>query len=120
VPFAGKPGSTVAEIPSVSLLFNKAREYQNVTGGSQVPRDDDFPTPSDNSVAYELMEENVRSKIEGANSFSSEEEPSIDKDIDERYLVSDGSGPSKNINNDPARGGGCFSARNVNNQGIKK
>jgi len=25
--------------------------------------------------------------------FSSEEEPSIDKDIDERYLISEGSGP---------------------------
>lgn len=55
--------------------------------------------------------------IEGKNKndeFSSEEEPSIDKDIDERYLVSEGSGPQKNIKNEPGRGGGCFSARNIN------
>lgn len=59
------------------------------------------------------MENNEKFKNGASNSFSSEEEPSIDRDIDERYLISDGSGPPKNINNEPGRGGGCFSARNM-------
>ena len=49
------------------------------------------------------------------NDISSEEERSIDKDIDERYLISDGnSGPINEIKNEAGRGGGCFSARNFN------
>ena len=115
MPFAGKPvGNTVAEIPSVSVLFNKAKEFQNNTVSQIAQRDDEFSTPSDNSVAYELMEDKGRKQV---NSFSSDEEPSIDRDIDERYLISEGSGPSKKINYDPARGGGGFSSRNINDKG---
>lgn len=53
-----------SDIPS--LLFSKARAYQNKA-------EEEFPTPSNNSVAFEL--------IEGKNlndGISSEEEPSID------------------------------------------
>ena len=114
MPFAGKPvGNTVAEIPSVSLLFNKAKDFRNNTVSHIGQRDDEFPTPSDNSVAYELMEDKGRKEV---NSFSSDEEPSIDRDIDERYLISEGSGPSKKINYDPARGGDGFSSRNINDK----
>ncbi len=61
----GNNGKMIAgDIPS--LLFSKARAYQNQA-------EEEFPTPSNNSVACEL--------IEGKHindGMSSEEEPSID------------------------------------------
>ena len=73
----------------------------------------EYPSPSDeSSVACELLDSEIFHK---GRKESSDGDTSIDKDIDERYLVS-----SKHINSNKNNGGGLSAKKLKEGQEIKK
>jgi hypothetical protein len=77
--------------------------------GTKKTQNEEYPSPSDYSVGCELLESEVNKNKE---SFS-DEDPSIDRDIDERYLI-------PNTHKEIGKGGGVFNKKQKELENNKK